>query len=258
MERHYDNDGNITFEVPIKDNLYEGVSKQYYPSGQLQLESRWEKGTKNGVSKSYYANGALSSIEFYEEGVANGVFQYFDSTGTLMEEVTVKNGVFDGRYLSYFPNGIIEIDAVYKKGEQYGKALYYNQLGKLRRVIFHEDTIRYDTEYDENGNIISSEMPLIFASSIVPEGIILKMHLDVRMDTTSRYSFHVGMLSDDKQYLIDTFDSVYDMDTISYSFSLENIPGIHQITGLFSEIGDSLVYGRIPVTYEYTIVPGSD
>ncbi|VAW12878.1 hypothetical protein MNBD_BACTEROID01-6 [hydrothermal vent metagenome] len=97
----------VTSQSNYTDGVKNGLSKNYYPSGELLEESEWKMGVQEGRYRAYYKNGS-PYIEFH----------YIDNKR-------------DGICKSYFPNGRVEMEAFYKKGQRHGDWAYFDQEGNL-------------------------------------------------------------------------------------------------------------------------------
>ncbi len=88
---YYEN-GNLEWDIPMKDGKRHGVAKSYYKNGTLKSESPFKNGEREGVMKSYYKNGALEEWFPFKNGKQDGVSKIYNPmTGALVVEVTFKN-----------------------------------------------------------------------------------------------------------------------------------------------------------------------
>lgn len=99
----------------LKNDLYEGPYKVYYPNGQLQIETQ-------------YINNEIS-------GELRGYFQ----SGKLKEIVTMKANVEDGPFVEYYENGNKKAEGNYKSVENIaredGLLILYDSTGTLLRKM---------------------------------------------------------------------------------------------------------------------------
>ncbi len=68
--RTYTIDGKIQSEhhySNLRKNQVDGISKDWFESGQLKLERTFKQGKLNGPLKSFYANGKLKRSDLYKE-----------------------------------------------------------------------------------------------------------------------------------------------------------------------------------------------
>nr|WP_257006984.1 hypothetical protein [Helicobacter pullorum] len=53
--------------MPFVDDKANGIQKEYYESGELQVETPWVDDKINGIVKTYYENGELKEEIFDDE-----------------------------------------------------------------------------------------------------------------------------------------------------------------------------------------------
>jgi len=71
----------------------DGIHTQYYDSGKIKAEYRYQNGQLNGPAKLYYENGFLGEEAFYKEGRLHGINKKYYTNGLLSERMTYNNGV---------------------------------------------------------------------------------------------------------------------------------------------------------------------
>ncbi|MFW5821031.1 MAG: toxin-antitoxin system YwqK family antitoxin, partial [Bacteroidota bacterium] len=72
-----------------KDGYRHGLSKMYYPSGELYRESPYSMGKLEGIRKSYYKDGTLMASSAFRNGYAGLGLKEFNSSGKLLEDQPV-------------------------------------------------------------------------------------------------------------------------------------------------------------------------
>jgi antitoxin component YwqK of YwqJK toxin-antitoxin module len=99
-------DGSVRIRESYLDGKLEGVTRRYYPSGEISEEVEWKQNVKDGPWKQYYENGAprLSG--------------------------TYKNGLLQGLYEVYFSNKAIKIRGTYVENKSHGTWSFYNEKGE--------------------------------------------------------------------------------------------------------------------------------
>src|SRR5690606_20085191 len=95
----------------------------FYPNGDLKVETNYDKDEKNGYSISYYTNKVKKAEGWYENGKLHGYWNY------------------------YFPNGTIDSKNYYLKGKLKGYQEYYSINGKLRKEEFIENELLTQVKY---------------------------------------------------------------------------------------------------------------
>jgi antitoxin component YwqK of YwqJK toxin-antitoxin module/Tfp pilus assembly protein PilF len=122
--KYYDIYGNLsTIENFDQQGLVSGKITDYYPNGDLKVETNYEKDEKNGYSISYYTNKVKKAEGWYENGKLHGYWNY------------------------YFPNGTIDSKNYYLKGKLKGYQEYYSINGKLRKEEFIENELLTQVKY---------------------------------------------------------------------------------------------------------------
>lgn len=112
--------------------FYDGIYRVYYPNGELDLESIFEKGEGAGVYKRYYKNGNLAQVGELENNELAGKVTWYYVNGNISNIYYWKDGAIDGEFLSYSEDGNLEIVANYKKGELAGDFKEYHKNGNLK------------------------------------------------------------------------------------------------------------------------------
>ncbi len=74
------NGDKLMMEGSLKDGIYSGAWKFYYPSGVVQIEGNYTNGLETGFWKSYYRKDFYSIVKYYDN---NGFMlmrkEYFDN-----------------------------------------------------------------------------------------------------------------------------------------------------------------------------------
>ena len=84
-----DEKGNV---VEIRN----GLTKEFYPSGQIKSEIDFSNGKVNGQVKTYFENGKTSEISSWTNDLRNGFSKFFYDNGTVYQEENYKNGKLNG------------------------------------------------------------------------------------------------------------------------------------------------------------------
>lgn len=181
--------GSILEGVGQTDYILDGVPipavRNYYETGVLRSEERYNGGLENGLWVYYYENGNISMEAPYQGGGRQGVERHYYEDGTLRYEsapytytgiaqISVRNGIDR----SYYPNGNLESETPYVSINDpvdgwrtviVGIAKGYYQDGTLESesapysytgtaLISVRNGI--DKYYDENGDLIK-ETPVV-------------------------------------------------------------------------------------------------
>lgn len=102
----------VTYPTGFREEFYnkngvkEGLSKRYYPTGELSDETNYKNGKEHGSHKSYYKNSQLRVETNYKDGKREGIKKEYYKNGELHKEVYFENDNFV-RGKEYYPDGSI-------------------------------------------------------------------------------------------------------------------------------------------------------
>jgi len=120
------------FEGEYLNGLKEGCWIGYSAIDSLHVdEINYKNGRMEGISKGYYPNGNLRFSAFYRNGLFDGEFIKFSSGGKLMEKGRYKKGHMEGEWYTSDAAGLPISKGMYKKGIKQGTWLYYSEQGNL-------------------------------------------------------------------------------------------------------------------------------
>jgi len=98
-------DGTVRIKESYRDGKLDGMTRKYYPGGEISEEVEWKQGVKEGSWKQYYENGVTRLSGNY------------------------KNDLLNGAYEVYFTNSTIKIRGNYLKNKSNGIWRYYDDTG---------------------------------------------------------------------------------------------------------------------------------
>jgi antitoxin component YwqK of YwqJK toxin-antitoxin module len=99
-------DGSVRIRETYLEGKLEGVTRSYYPSGEISEEVDWKHNVKEGSWKQYYENGIPRLSGHY------------------------KNGLLHGSYEVYFSNNAVKIRGTYLENKSDGTWRFYDETGK--------------------------------------------------------------------------------------------------------------------------------
>jgi antitoxin component YwqK of YwqJK toxin-antitoxin module len=105
FEYYDDNDDDIKIEINVINGLKDGVFKQYYRNGKIQVESKFNRGELFGKFNSFHENGNQQIIAFYEKNLKMGSFEEFYDDKKLKICGSYFMGVEIGQFEEYFKSG---------------------------------------------------------------------------------------------------------------------------------------------------------
>lgn len=112
-------------------NLYSGkrrISEEEYLSG-----------VKHGLSKTYYPTGELFEKAEWAYGLREGRYTAFYKTGIPYLECVYSGNERNGSCYSYYETGSTELEAFYKNGRRHGNWKYYSEGGDLLFTLQYQN-----------------------------------------------------------------------------------------------------------------------
>lgn len=142
-------------EENFVNGLKQGISRYYYPEGQLMKTIHYVDGLEEGLAKEYAKDGRITQLISYKKGfISNrerinrydrqgkkhGAWKYFYDNGELRLECIYKHGLLNGYYKEYDAEGTLLNAYKFVEGE---------------KQEFVEEFTKLDvkTEYYPDGNI---------------------------------------------------------------------------------------------------------
>ena len=110
----------------------EGVWREWYKNGQLQLEAQYKNGESEGLYRYWHENGQLNAEYQNKNGKPEGLYRHWHKNGQLSQEGQYKNGEKQGIYRSWNENGQLTQEGQYKNGEKQGLWVW-EENGRLNR-----------------------------------------------------------------------------------------------------------------------------
>lgn len=118
--------GKIISEGIIDDEgVKDGPWKEYYENEQLKAEGVYNLGNRVGQWKFYHPNGSLEQEGAYNsQGNPEGLWKWYFDDGTVLREESFRNGLSDGLYTEYDDTGKIVVQGEFIDGLEEGKWIY--------------------------------------------------------------------------------------------------------------------------------------
>ena len=98
IEKIYTPEDKLLYEIPFKDKMRQGWSKQYNEKGEIIAQIYYDRGNISGVSHSYHENGRIKDLRKIADDGRETVAQYAEN-GDLEFNLLSKNGVKQNAYL---------------------------------------------------------------------------------------------------------------------------------------------------------------
>lgn len=118
--------GLIVGEGIVDDKgLRQGVWKEFYESGEKEADGEYLNGKKTGSWKYYYRNGKLEQAGSYNaNGRPDGKWKWYYESGNLRKEDNYSKGKLNGDHLELSDSGKVIIKGQYVDGEEDGEWVY--------------------------------------------------------------------------------------------------------------------------------------
>jgi uncharacterized protein len=145
VQNEYYPDGNIRVSQTFRNEVPEGIRREYDENGQVIKSFMFSNGVKTG-------EGII-----LEDGSRDGHWKEYFDDGSVKAEGDYKNGKEVGEWKYYYPNGKLEQAGKYSNtGKLTGTWKWYYDTGQLLREEDYEKGVRdgLHTEYDENGKVV--------------------------------------------------------------------------------------------------------
>jgi uncharacterized protein len=147
--------GRIVATGPIDSaDEQEGDWKEYYETGELKDEGKYEKGLKVGEWKYYFKDGKKFEIGKYANGKQTGQWLWYLDNGGIRRENSFVRGQEDGDFIEYDDSGKVITKGEYSDGLKEGKWFY--QLDNYKSIGKYNDDMQDSTwteYYLDNGQV---------------------------------------------------------------------------------------------------------
>jgi len=140
---YYDN-GQIKKVGSFKNNIPEGISREYSQEGKILASKVYlsglvigdgivdATGLKQGPWKEYYESGELKSAGKYVNGLKYGEWKFYYKNGKIEQTGTyLRNEKPDGEWIWYYENGSVLRNEVYSDGLENGAMIEYSDTGTV-------------------------------------------------------------------------------------------------------------------------------
>jgi hypothetical protein len=132
------------------------------PGKQLRWEWEYKDGKRaDGVSKGWYPKGNLKQIKHYKNGVKHGKLIRYYNDGKVLDEFNYKNGLRHGTLTTYFTNGKIMKQSIWNNGELVKHEIHTDDVNKISYILVWADTNslnRIDPNHYEKNKKVDDEL----------------------------------------------------------------------------------------------------
>lgn len=119
----------------------------FYKGNSKVSEESYLNGVKQGISRTFYPTGEVLEESEWHNGQQMGNYRVFFKDGKPYMQCKFADGKRNGLCLSYYPNGRVEMEAHYLNNLRHSDWKFYNENGELKY------TLRYD-----KGNLLNPEV----------------------------------------------------------------------------------------------------
>ena len=106
-------DKTLRMEENYKNGVKDGVSKKYFPNGNIAEELNWTNNKKNGDWIQRYENGNIKLKSFYQNDNRNGDFQVFYEDNKPEIKGQFSDNLMQGNWVYYDENGNEKTKIIY-------------------------------------------------------------------------------------------------------------------------------------------------
>ncbi len=138
--------GNKLAEGNYLNEQKTGLWKLYSQNIKIAEES-YKNGKKHGITKKFYPTGEVLEQSEWQNGKKEGRHQVFYKNGEPYMQCKFSDGKRNGLCLARFKNGRIEMEAYYENNVRHGEWKFYNKEGDYL----------YSLNYD-NGKLLNPEV----------------------------------------------------------------------------------------------------
>lgn len=129
---------------------FHGISRFWFTTGQIMLETQYSYGKRNGFSRSWYENGNLKVEENYKDGLKDGNAHSWFENGKKWMDYTHWNDKRDGPLVWWYENGKKRQEGNYKGGQRFGEWNYFKDDGSILYRKTFRDGKSISTKYGED------------------------------------------------------------------------------------------------------------
>lgn len=178
--RYFDEKENLIAEEFYKKGVVNGISKDYFETGQLLQELQYRDGVKDGIWKQYYPNGKMKQQTTYVNGKLDGEFKmyaddgnlimegkyvddlktgnwfFYDSHGmmekilTFSEGIQTREQIMNGEKVTYYKNNIPKSKVTYRQGKKNGEFVEYYEMGEwVTEKVPGDPNLGQEDDYEE-------------------------------------------------------------------------------------------------------------
>jgi len=113
---HWNENGHLKSSDEFKDHNLNGLHKEFYDDGNIEVTGYTVNGKRNGEEKFWYEDGKLQATKYQINGIPNGPQTTYSENGKIELTGNYLNGKADGDFKKYDENGKVVRELVFKDG----------------------------------------------------------------------------------------------------------------------------------------------
>jgi antitoxin component YwqK of YwqJK toxin-antitoxin module len=131
----------------------DGEWKFFSEGGLLTKINHYKKGKLNGLSTEYYPSGNIHTQIHYQDGLREGNFEIFYDDKHVMQKGFMKKGQAEGSWETYYENGQLSSKGNFSNNEPSGLWAYWSDAGVQSQESFYEPngTLKLLNTWDTKG-----------------------------------------------------------------------------------------------------------
>jgi antitoxin component YwqK of YwqJK toxin-antitoxin module len=127
----------------------DGIDRQYYPDGNIEIEETYYNGLRNGIRTVYHRNGKVWGRQMFVNDSLQGKSEWFFPSGQLYDQKFYRKGILINMSRVYYDT------TVTRRDKQFLIRDFYKTEDSLRKT-FSRIQVWMEALYDYNGKIILS------------------------------------------------------------------------------------------------------
>ena len=235
IEKKYYDNGQLEYQVDLKNKKRQGPMYTYYKDGTLESHQNWKNGLRDGKQVFMHKNGSKKIEAYYEVGRQTGESKTFYESGILKSIGKFDNDVRIGEHKLYYQSGKIQETQLFDSA---GNLVNFNTYDTSGELAYDE---RFAIFYPKRDTLIAGE----------------RYEAEVRLSSRAynKNKMIVGSLTDDFE-LSDTLEVLEADDFVFYYDTVFNRVGSHIVSGHIHDIGsrgDTTIINAIPFQQKFYV-----
>lgn len=108
---------DLMYTESYKTGLKDGISRKYYPGGQIAEIMSWKMDKKEGLWKQFFEDSTIRLVSWHDSDLLHGRYQVYNRNHILIMDGYYDHGKMDKTWHFYDDNGKEEHALNYVKGE---------------------------------------------------------------------------------------------------------------------------------------------